>query len=84
MYASTPVHIHIICDEPARLAIEARLERLKHPYYDVAVFFYQMVFDDIRNRLEREGRIRTAHTAGTGTLMIDTLPVKGLTLPHCL
>ena len=67
MYASGPIHIHIICDESARLEVEARLELLKHPFYDVAVFFYQLPWQSIQDRLDREGSIWTSHSAGAGT-----------------
>ncbi|KAI0086679.1 hypothetical protein BDY19DRAFT_894430 [Irpex rosettiformis] len=69
MYASEPVHIHIICDESARLEAEARLELLNHPFYDVAVFFYQLPWQSIQDRLDREGSIWTSHSAGAAGLL---------------
>jgi hypothetical protein len=70
MYASEPVHIHIICDTSARLVIETRLERLKHPFYDVSVFFYELPWQSIQDRLDREGSIWSAHSAGAGTFIV--------------
>ncbi|KAI0340140.1 hypothetical protein BDW22DRAFT_1334945 [Trametopsis cervina] len=69
MYASGPIHIHIICDESARLVIERRLELLKRPAYNISIFFYQLPWQSLQDRLDREGKIWTAHSAGAVGLL---------------
>ncbi|KAI0693883.1 hypothetical protein BC835DRAFT_1351750 [Cytidiella melzeri] len=69
MYASGPVHIHIICDDSARVLIKTRLERLKRPYYEIAVFFHVLPWQSIQDRLDREGSIWSSHSAGAAGLL---------------
>lgn len=80
MYASGPIHIHIICDESARLVVEARLNLLKYPSYNVAVFFYQLPWQSIQDRLDREGSIWSAHSAGAG--VFELLSIGSISTDH--
>lgn len=67
MYSSGPTHIHVICDEAARLYIESRLARVTHPAYDVSVYFIELAYQSIIDRVDREGSIWSTHSAGVST-----------------
>lgn len=67
MYASGPIHIHIICDGDAQAYLEERLALVTRPRYNVLIRFYRPSFEDMQARVEREGSITTVHSAGVGT-----------------
>lgn len=69
MYASSPVHIHIICDEAAQTYLEERLALVTRPKYDFLVRFYRPSYQDMLDRVEREGSLATIHSAGVGMLL---------------
>lgn len=71
MYASTPIHIHIICDEAAQTYLEKRLVLVTRPKYDFLVRFYRPSLQAMADRVEREGAISTIHSAGIGTLRVS-------------
>ena len=64
MYASGPIHIHIICDEPAQAYLEKRLALVERPRHSLHVFFYRPSWQAMLDRVEREGSISTSHVAG--------------------
>lgn len=67
MYASTPTHIHIICDEHAQSYLEERLALVTRPRNNVLVRFYRPTYKSMEERVEREGSMTTIHSAGVGT-----------------
>lgn len=66
MYTSAPTEFHIICDDAAQKVLEERLSLVTHPAYDVRVYFYTPSWQSMLDRVEREGSIRTDHSAGLG------------------
>ncbi|KAI0767910.1 hypothetical protein BC629DRAFT_1292706 [Irpex lacteus] len=69
MYTSGPVDIHIICNEEAQVYLEKRLALVKRPRYNILFRFYRPTWQDMLDRIEREGTIHTSHAAGTPGLM---------------
>ncbi len=65
MYTSGPVDIHIICNEEAQVYLEKRLALVKRPRYNILFRFYRPTWQDMLDRIEREGTIHTSHAAGT-------------------
>lgn len=83
MYSSAPVHIHIICDEPAEQYLRGRLALVTHPRHNVYVRFYPMTFDEMQARIHREGAITTDHSAGVRKLpALVQNPRCPLTIPR--
>lgn len=80
MYAAGPINLHIICDESARRFIERRLERLKHPEHDVAIFFYDLTWQSIVDRLNREGSMWSTHSAGAGMFIASIMEKTKISL----
>ena len=64
MYTSRPLHFHIVCDAGARIYLESRFRLLTHPVHNITVRFYQLSFENMQDRVEREGAINTDHSAG--------------------
>ncbi|TRM60648.1 glycosyltransferase family 8 protein [Schizophyllum amplum] len=69
LYNSSPTEIHIACDDDSRIYLESRLKLVTHPQHDVHVVFYPITVQDMLDRIEREGSIKTDHEAGTPGLM---------------
>ena len=69
MYTSRPLHFHIVCDEAAQAYLESRFRLLTHPVHNITVRFYQLSFESMRDRVEREGAISTDHSAGMRMLL---------------
>ncbi|EKM55804.1 uncharacterized protein PHACADRAFT_184569, partial [Phanerochaete carnosa HHB-10118-sp] len=64
MYASGPIHIHVICDEAAQKYLEKRLALVTRPRYNILIRFYRPSWQAMADRVEREGSISTIHSAG--------------------
>jgi len=69
IYNSSPTEIHIICDDSAHKYLETRLSLVHRPSHNVRVFFYQPSWQSMLDRVEREGSIKTDHSAGLAGLM---------------
>jgi len=64
MYTTRPLQFHIICDEGAVAYLEPRFRLLSHPIHQITVHFYQLSFQSMVDRIQREGSISTGHSAG--------------------
>ncbi|KAL1748024.1 glycosyltransferase family 8 protein [Schizophyllum fasciatum] len=69
LYNSNPTEIHIVCGEDERVYLESRLSLVTSPQHDVRVVFYPVTLQEMLDRIEREGAIKTDHEAGTPGLM---------------
>ncbi|KAG6820778.1 hypothetical protein H0H93_011543 [Arthromyces matolae] len=69
MYNTSPSHFHIICDDDAQRYLEARFSLVARPPHDVHIWFYKPTWQSMLDRLEREGSIKTDHSAGIPGLM---------------
>ena len=68
MYNSGPVELHIICDDSAQAYLEKRLTLVQRPRHNVLIRFYRPSWQDMLDRIAREGAISTVHAAGTREL----------------
>jgi len=64
MYSAGPCDIHIICDDSAEILLRSRLDLVQNPLYRVRVWFYKPTWQSMLDRVEREGSIKTDHSAG--------------------
>jgi hypothetical protein len=64
MYASRPVHFHILCDKGAIAYLETRFRLLTHPVHPITVRFYPLTPQSMLDRIAREGSLSTVHAAG--------------------
>lgn len=64
MYATRPLHFHIICDNEAIAYLEPRFRLLKHPVHPITVRFYPLTPQSMSDRIAREGSIATGHSSG--------------------
>ncbi|KXN87717.1 Glycosyltransferase-like protein LARGE2 [Leucoagaricus sp. SymC.cos] len=69
MYNSSPSEFHVVCDEEAENYLRARLTLVVRPRHDVSVTFYKPTWQNMLGRIEREGTIKTDHSAGLPGLM---------------
>ena len=69
MYTTRPLHFHIVCDEAAQAYLETRFRLLTHPTHRITVRFYRLSFQNMMDRVTREGSIYTDHSAGIRMLM---------------
>ncbi|KAJ7849107.1 hypothetical protein B0H14DRAFT_3108827 [Mycena olivaceomarginata] len=69
IYNSGPSEFHIICDDPAEKYLRARLSLVKRPQHPLIVRFYQPSWQSMLDRIDREGSIKTDHSAGISGLM---------------
>jgi hypothetical protein len=67
LYNTSPSEIHIICDDSAHKYLETRLSLVNRPSRNVRVFFYKPSWQSMLDRVEREGSIKTDHSAGLRT-----------------
>jgi hypothetical protein len=64
MYTSKPVDIHIICDDSAENFLRQRLNLIQRPAYHTRFWFHKPTWQSMLDRVEREGSIKTDHSAG--------------------
>lgn len=64
MYNSRPVDIHIICDDSAESLLRGRLSLVQRPSRHIRVWFHKPSWQDMLDRVDREGSIKTDHSAG--------------------
>ncbi|GAW07495.1 glycosyltransferase family 8 protein [Lentinula edodes] len=69
MYTTSPIELHIICDQSARDFLETRFSLLTGPSYPLKIRFYQPSLQSMKDRIAREGSIRSDHAAGLPGLM---------------
>ncbi|KAF9070328.1 hypothetical protein BDP27DRAFT_1172097, partial [Rhodocollybia butyracea] len=69
MYTTSPTEFHIICDPSARELLEHRFSLLTNPRHPIKVRFYQPSLQDMKDRISREGSIRSDHASGLPGLM---------------
>ncbi|KAF5386674.1 hypothetical protein D9615_001742 [Tricholomella constricta] len=69
LYNSSPSHVHIICDDSAQKFLEARFALVHRPLHDVRIWFYKPSWQSMLDRVEREGSIKSDHSAGLPGLM---------------
>ncbi|KIM48988.1 glycosyltransferase family 8 protein [Hebeloma cylindrosporum] len=69
LYSTRPSDIHIICDDNAERLLRSRLDLVQNPLYHVRVWFYKPTWQSMLDRVEREGSIKTDHSAGLPGLM---------------
>ncbi|KAG6910905.1 hypothetical protein DXG01_006588 [Tephrocybe rancida] len=69
IHNTNPTHLHIICDDEAQQYLETRLSLIRRPLHNVRVWFYKPTWQSMLDRIEREGSIRTDHSAGLPGLM---------------
>ncbi|KZO98259.1 glycosyltransferase family 8 protein [Calocera viscosa TUFC12733] len=67
MHISTPVHLHIVCDEDAMYHIDERVTLITRPSYDISVSYNLVTPEQIWARGARAGIGSTYH-AGAGGL----------------
>lgn len=64
MYSSGPVDIHVICDDVAESLLRGRLSLVQRPSHRIRVWFHKPSWQAMLDRIEREGAIKTDHSAG--------------------
>lgn len=64
MYSSGPVDIHVICDDVAESLLRGRLSLVQRPSHHIRVWFHKPSWQAMLDRIEREGAIKTDHSAG--------------------
>jgi len=69
MYSTRPSDFHIICDDNAERLLRSRLDLVQNPLHHVRVWFYKPTWQSMLDRVEREGSIKTDHSAGLPGLM---------------
>ncbi|KJA27273.1 glycosyltransferase family 8 protein [Hypholoma sublateritium FD-334 SS-4] len=69
MYSSGPVDIHVICDDVAESLLRGRLSLVQRPSHHIRVWFRKPSWQAMLDRIEREGAIKTDHSAGLPGLM---------------
>ncbi|KAJ7498067.1 hypothetical protein B0H11DRAFT_1998532 [Mycena galericulata] len=69
IYNTSPSEFHILCDDRAEQYIRARLALVKRPLHHLAVRFYQLSWQSMLDRIDREGSIISDHSAGVPGLM---------------
>jgi len=69
MYSTRPSDFHIICDDSAERLLRSRLDLVENPLHHVRVWFYKPTWQSMSDRVEREGSIKTDHSAGLPGLM---------------
>ncbi|KAF9475321.1 hypothetical protein BDN70DRAFT_814321 [Pholiota conissans] len=69
MYTSKPIDVHIICDDSAENLLRKRLTLIQRPAYHTRVWFHKPTWQSMVDRVEREGSIKTDHSAGLPGLM---------------
>lgn len=67
MYATGPVELHIVCDEEAKKVLEISFNLVYSPAYNVVVRYYMPTWDQLVQRIDREGTLFTDHGAGMRT-----------------
>ncbi|KAG6841202.1 hypothetical protein C0991_000864 [Blastosporella zonata] len=69
LYNTSPTHLHIICDDDAQRYLESRFSLVWRPLHDVRIWFYKPTWQSMLDRVDREGTIKTDHSAGLPGLM---------------
>lgn len=69
LYNTDPSEIHIICDDSAHKYLQTRLSLVNRPARNVRVLFYKPSWQSMLDRVEREGSVKTDHSAGLPGLM---------------
>lgn len=64
MYNTSPSEFHIICDDEAEDYLRSRFALVRRPHRDILVRFYKPTWQSMLDRIEREGTIKTDHSAG--------------------
>jgi hypothetical protein len=82
MYNTRPSDIHIICDDNAERLLHSRLDLVQNPLHHVRVWFYKPTWQSMLDRVEREGSIKTDHSAGLRESAFLLLPQTFLDNPY--
>ncbi|KAF6764993.1 glycosyltransferase family 8 protein [Ephemerocybe angulata] len=69
MHNSRPTDIHVICDDEAEDVLRSRLQLVTRPRYPVRVWYIKPTWQAMYDRVEREGSLKTDHSAGLPGLM---------------
>ncbi|RDB21518.1 hypothetical protein Hypma_011350 [Hypsizygus marmoreus] len=69
LYNTSPSDIHIICDDAAQKLLESRFALVHRPRHNVRIWFHKPSWQSMLDRVEREGSIKTDHSAGLPGLM---------------
>ncbi|KAF8163060.1 hypothetical protein B0H34DRAFT_652031 [Crassisporium funariophilum] len=69
LYGTRPSDIHIICDDAAEKLLRTRFTLVQRPAHRIRVWFYKPSWQSMLDRVEREGTIKTDHSAGLPGLM---------------
>ncbi|CAA7270160.1 unnamed protein product [Cyclocybe aegerita] len=69
LYGTRPTDIHIICDHTAEQFLRKRVALVQRPSHHVRIWFYKPSWQSMLDRVEREGSIKTDHSAGLPGLM---------------